>query len=217
MSSSTQYFRLRNLTLDNSPTAQDRGQHVPIHYPKPLQKTVRRGNISCFVILVSVVLNVLLLGKVMFSKHARDRILTYSPALPALSYERVVFSSGFGIETSAFQGQPSEANNKLWTDLYDFGITRISADEARPMDNKTLPIPGPEGGYVVQLTVFHQLHCLNLIRKGIYGAVDMTNKDDVLGIEHLDHCVDILRQSIMRPSTYHLCAYISSIQHEGRG
>jgi len=86
------------------------------------------------------------------------------------------------------------------------------------MDNKTLPIPGREGGYVIQLTVFHQLHCLvvtptkiiicafqtnkeynsqNLIRKGIYGAVDMTNEDDLLGIEHLDHCVDILRQSIM--------------------
>jgi hypothetical protein len=25
----------------------------------------------------------------------------------------------------------------------------------------------------------------------------MTNEDDLLGIEHLDHCVDILRQSIM--------------------
>ncbi|KAI9788582.1 MAG: hypothetical protein M1816_006831 [Peltula sp. TS41687] len=65
------------------------------------------------------------------------------------------------------------------------------------MDNKTLPIPAPQRGYVVQLSIFHQLHCLNLIRKGIYGAVDMTNKDDLLGIEHLDHCLDILRQSVM--------------------
>lgn len=28
------------------------------------------------------------------------------------------------------------------------------------MDNKTLPVPDEEGGYVVQLAVFHQLHCL---------------------------------------------------------
>lgn len=36
-----------------------------------------------------------------------------------------------------------------------------------------------------------------MIRKGLYGDVDMTNKDDVMGIEHLDHCIDMLRQSIM--------------------
>jgi len=28
------------------------------------------------------------------------------------------------------------------------------------MRNKTLPVPGKEGGYIVQLAVFHQLHCL---------------------------------------------------------
>lgn len=28
------------------------------------------------------------------------------------------------------------------------------------MDNKTLPVPDAEGGYIVQLSVFHQLHCL---------------------------------------------------------
>jgi len=85
------------------------------------------------------------------------------------------------------------------------------------MDNKTLPIPGREGGYVIQLTVFHQLYCLNLIRKGIYGAVDMTNKDDLLGIEHLDHCVDILRQSIIcnsdiTPTTFTRTSIQSSIK-----
>lgn len=70
-------------------------------------------------------------------------------------------------------------------------------EEAHPMDNKTLPVPDEDGGYIIQLSVFHQLHCLNMIRKGLYGAVDMTNEDDLMGIEHLDHCVDMLRQSIM--------------------
>lgn len=105
---------------------------------------------------------------------------TIAPASAALRHERVVFPSGFGIERSPFQGPPTDANNQLWDDLYNckfarrrefrlslyfadlspVGITRLSADEARPMENKTLPIPGPEGGYVVQLAVFHHLHCL---------------------------------------------------------
>lgn len=105
---------------------------------------------------------------------------TIAPASAVIRYERIVFSSGFGIERSPFQGPPTDANDKLWANLYDckfahrrefylslyyanfssVGITRLSVDEARPMENKTLPIPGPEGGYVVQLAVFHQLHCL---------------------------------------------------------
>lgn len=39
----------------------------------------------------------------------------------------------------------------------------------------------------------------NLLRLGIYGNVDMSNKDELQGIEHLDHCIDALRQSLMVP------------------
>ncbi|KAK0726613.1 hypothetical protein B0T21DRAFT_413937 [Apiosordaria backusii] len=138
-----------------------------------------------------------LFGK--FARESTDHLLTYSPALPVIKYERVVFSSAFGAQVSPFQGKPSPENNKLWEGLYNFGISRVSAEEARPMDNKTLPIPGEEGGYIIQLAVFHQLHCLasNIIRKGIYYGVDMTNVDDLMGIEHIDHCIDMLRQSLM--------------------
>lgn len=40
------------------------------------------------------------------------------------------------------------------------GITRVTTDEARPIENKTLPIPNDDGHYIVSLSVFHQLHCL---------------------------------------------------------
>ncbi|KAK0672606.1 hypothetical protein QBC41DRAFT_299544 [Cercophora samala] len=83
------------------------------------------------------------------------------------------------------------------TNMMEVGISSISAAEARPMENKTLPIPGEQGRYIIQLAVFHQLHCLNIIRKGIYYGVDMTNVDDLFGIEHIDHCIDMLRQSLM--------------------
>lgn len=36
----------------------------------------------------------------------------------------------------------------------------MTTDEARPMENKTLPIPNDDGHYIVSLSVFHQLHCL---------------------------------------------------------
>ncbi|KAK4187192.1 hypothetical protein QBC35DRAFT_385334, partial [Podospora australis] len=154
------------------------------------------------VFLVSPLINFIALLRILTKSTTDHLLLTYSPAYPAIAYEKVVFSSAFGIESSPFQGEPSPATDKLWADLYDFGISRISTEEARPMHNKTLPIPDKEGGYIVQLAVFHQLHCLaslpkNLIRKGICGGVDMSNVDDSMGIEHIDHCIDMLRQSLM--------------------
>ncbi|KAI0439381.1 hypothetical protein F4803DRAFT_531546 [Xylaria telfairii] len=203
MSRNLGYVRLRNLNSDNAVIDRDTWAHTQQNTStsalrqKSWKLLKHRPAILTLLFLASLALNCFLVGKALLSSVWHDQILTYSPALPAVRYERVVFSSGFGIERSPFQGEPSDENNKLWSDLYDFGISRVNADEARPMDNKTLPIPGPEGGYVIQLTVFHQLHCLNLIRKGIYGAVDMTNEDDLLGIEHLDHCIDMLRQGVM--------------------
>jgi hypothetical protein len=36
-----------------------------------------------------------------------------------------------------------------------------------------------------------------MVRRGLYGEVDMSNIDDSLEIEHLDHCIDHIRQGIM--------------------
>ncbi|KAG5915915.1 hypothetical protein E4U42_007877 [Claviceps africana] len=64
------------------------------------------------------------------------------------------------------------------------------------MVNHTLPIPGDDGYYITSLDVFHQLHCLNLVRQAVYDRVDWTNRDEYLAIDHLDHCIDSLRQSL---------------------
>ncbi|KAI0190111.1 hypothetical protein F4808DRAFT_467142 [Astrocystis sublimbata] len=59
--------------------------------------------------------------------------------------------------------------------------------------------------YLVQLQVFHDLHCLNLIRKWVYMDVypdqaewiDGRINHDHINALHVDHCIDALRQSIM--------------------
>lgn len=47
------------------------------------------------------------------------------------------------------------------------GVSHISRDAAAKLVNKTVPIPGMPGQYVVELSVFHQLHCLVSIAKPI--------------------------------------------------
>jgi hypothetical protein len=52
---------------------------------------------------------------------------------------------------------------------------------------------------VVQLDVFHQLHCLNRLRKLLYPRVyhtDLEGEADDDTVYHLEHCVESLRQSL---------------------
>lgn len=60
--------------------------------------------------------------------------------------------------------------------------------------------------YLGAVEVFHQLHCLDMLRMEIHGALDSWyTKHSPHNIEtkpgHLEHCIDYIRQSMMcRPS-----------------
>ncbi|QDS73728.1 hypothetical protein FKW77_003913 [Venturia effusa] len=92
-----------------------------------------------------------------------------------VSYENRVFTSGFGLERTEYQGPPSPERNALWDDLYGCD----------------------PGHYAVELNVFHQLHCLNMLRKRLYSTEKYPPDHELMGIEHLEHCYDALRQSLM--------------------
>lgn len=76
------------------------------------------------------------------------------------------------------------------------GVDRIPKSEADLLTNKTSPILQDPGYYVVILDVFHELHCLNMIRKRLYWD-DSKPMPETLSMVHMDHCIDNLRQSVM--------------------
>ena len=105
--------------------------------------------------------------------------LTYSPAQDVIEYEVKVFHKGQEDMPSRFQGPPSPELDEAWESLYEGmpdhtastapsirfnsssgGISSISKDQARRLVNYTTEIPNHDGEYIVQLDVFHQLHCL---------------------------------------------------------
>ncbi|KJA18657.1 hypothetical protein HYPSUDRAFT_106902, partial [Hypholoma sublateritium FD-334 SS-4] len=59
------------------------------------------------------------------------------------------------------------------------------------------------GGYMAALEVAHELHCLNVLRKYLhfdyYGKEDpfFTESEPKTYRKHLEHCIEILRQSLM--------------------
>ncbi|KAF5327876.1 hypothetical protein D9619_003923 [Psilocybe cf. subviscida] len=116
----------------------------------------------------------------------------------AIKYEIRTFTFGVDGDFSPYQGVPSSELDHLWEALYSVGFQRISKNDAARLPNKTSPIPGDADGYITELDVFHQLHCLNFIRKALRPDYYPDMRMGVPEIDvHVDHCVDSIRQSLM--------------------
>jgi len=89
----------------------------------------------------------------------------------------------------------------------DGEFTMLDKESADKLPNKTAEVPGTGGKYIVSLEMFHQLHCLNLLRKHNYPErypnyrVFYPNGTRIPSAPvqqyHLDHCIDRLRQGVM--------------------
>ncbi len=80
-------------------------------------------------------------------------------------------------------------------------IIKVPEDSAKELVNWTSPIPGDESNYITILDVFHQLHCLNMIRRSVYperyhGQLFVGNEYHNITTEHV--------------GTYRNCPYVTS-------
>ncbi|KAL1853955.1 hypothetical protein Daus18300_011622 [Diaporthe australafricana] len=81
-------------------------------------------------------------------------------------------STPYFYNRSPYVSNDTERVDKMWEDLYDAGlISVISPHEASQLLNQTRAAPKVPDLYLVQLQVFHDLHCLNLIRQWVYMDV----------------------------------------------
>ncbi|KAJ6478197.1 hypothetical protein C8R45DRAFT_1101586 [Mycena sanguinolenta] len=116
----------------------------------------------------------------------------YSPAQDAVEYGITSYATS---RTEGFRIPPSPELDQAWENLYNFGISQIPKSQAALLPNKTHPIPGDEENYIAELDVFHNLHCLNMIRQRVHS--DYYTDAEKMDIVHLDHCIDWIRQSLM--------------------
>ncbi|KAJ7641907.1 hypothetical protein FB45DRAFT_901314 [Roridomyces roridus] len=135
-----------------------------------------------------------------------DQKVLYSPALGAVENQVQVYQLGFPGDMSPYQIPSSPKLDEMWSDLYNYGISRISKEEASLLPNKTSPIPGDPGYYIAELDVFHNLHCLNKVRMALdpdyYPDWRISTSNNHIATQknatdHISHCVDWIRQSIM--------------------
>lgn len=63
------------------------------------------------------------------------------------------------------------------------GIVKVNTEEASNLPNSTAELPHESGFYVVEIDAFHQLHCLNYIRKALYPDRYMSHFRDAYNTE----------------------------------
>jgi hypothetical protein len=109
---------------------------------------------------------------------------------------------------SIFQKYPSPEVDEAWDRVANIQSIPLTADEVRQLGKDPATVwPAPkdefgEGVYYGLIDIFHQTHCLNMLRKSAfpeyYGDVKKKHKHDPLKYdEHLLHCTYALLFNIM--------------------
>ncbi|KAI1121060.1 hypothetical protein F5Y10DRAFT_257088 [Nemania abortiva] len=155
--------------------------------------------------------------------------------LPELSqYSAMRFDAELG-EPSIFKGPPRKQLDDAWDNLVDQPMILVDNETLHAFDPTSKPTKSIEGHYYATVEVYHQLHCLDITRKFIwrdhYQHVDTFQDPPEMVWEHVDHCIDLLRQVLMcngdiglifytdvgekqpvaRVSTTHMCRNFSQI------
>ncbi|KAK9775190.1 putative DUF3328 domain-containing protein [Seiridium cardinale] len=91
-------------------------------------------------------------------------------------------------------GEPSPYMDEAWDDLTEFWTVLLDGEEADNVRGQTLL---QNGYWVTGLDVFHQLHCLDSLRRAVYPDYYPHEGSPRTWQLHVDHCVDYLRQAIM--------------------
>ncbi|TAQ86498.1 hypothetical protein B7494_g5170 [Chlorociboria aeruginascens] len=162
------------------------------------------------------------------SKTSLDQTMAWSPVMECISlpFHRQQIDSRLYPEptdpTAIYQAPPSPEVDKAWNRIGDnmiFGISREEVIRVGKDPDMILKVNPewdeiPSDLYMAEVDVFHQIHCLNSLRKAL-----ITNYDHYWGSRygfeppqifdtHLRHCQSILLQSIMCHSDLEVITHI---------
>ncbi|KAH9828729.1 uncharacterized protein C8Q71DRAFT_792669 [Rhodofomes roseus] len=135
-----------------------------------------------------------------------ERLSAYSPAIQAVEYNDVVFNGSLR-HPSEFRGSPTPELDAAWDRISGLRPLRLSEDDLAKIGKESTPSLAKYheedgGGYFATIEIAHHMHCLNMLRKATYWDYyapldDSYQKDPDFHRVHLDHCIELLRQSLM--------------------
>ncbi|KZF23305.1 hypothetical protein L228DRAFT_267314 [Xylona heveae TC161] len=128
-------------------------------------------------------------------------------------------SGEFGVR-SIWRGEPNAAVDAAWDSLDLTSAMTVSRDEIERVGKlRNSSVILDSGGYMASLGAFHQMHCLNVLRKYTYLDYYIVKEPEFFRTptvrKHTDHCIEMLRQLLMCSADLHLITYdwVDGVDH----
>ncbi|KAF7860756.1 hypothetical protein EAF04_008274 [Stromatinia cepivora] len=148
------------------------------------------------------------------------KLSIWSPALSIFNDEEISVQRFVGAlrTPNKFRGPPSPEIDDAWDEITypEGGLVRISKEQLERINASEYAAEYTEemgGGYIAGVEVFHQIHCLNMIRKATYldyylpRNAEWERDPDTMRY-HIDHCIDMLRQKLMCDPDVGMITYV---------
>ncbi|KAF2684870.1 hypothetical protein K458DRAFT_431144 [Lentithecium fluviatile CBS 122367] len=143
--------------------------------------------VNCFLFTVLVLRNVM---------ATHDRALRIqSPADEAIRYKTTYFDKYGHLGGNPFSQPPGPELDKAWHRLLAGMNIAVSNEWLDPFGAETIPL-ADNSGMLVQLGIYHELHCLKKLKRWNYRSHYYGNLSDAdLNEEeiHVEHCLEWLR------------------------
>ncbi|KAI1263900.1 hypothetical protein F5Y18DRAFT_428783 [Xylariaceae sp. FL1019] len=134
----------------------------------------------------------------------------WSPVLDAVEYSSLDFDNEFAHKTK-YRGPPTGDVESAWHELTNKHEVLIAEEKLSALNRSLLTSPASakasgRSGYRANIEVFHQLHCLNLIRQYTWFQAGkyhdhppstLATGSDVAKRMHVDHCIETVRLALM--------------------
>ncbi|KAH8676549.1 hypothetical protein BGZ60DRAFT_402830 [Tricladium varicosporioides] len=101
-------------------------------------------------------------------------------------------------QDSPYIGSPSASTDRAWHDLMSKMTIRVTSRELERGNQSSVELPN--GGHMAWLGVFHEMHCVKMLRQWKYRDhyyPNITSQEESHKSLHADHCLEMLRASAM--------------------
>lgn len=159
----------------------------------------------CMILAIMLLVRVLYHDRQDWHESCALKHNIWSPAvdLQDRTQETTFFGTFDGI--TPFKGPPNESTEAAWDTMWNYNTVNLTAEQmvelGRPLDSIQYP-DRHGGGYLAQVEMIHQLHCLHIIwQDHHYERVPLLveerkNRPDYHE-RHFQHCIDIIRQRLL--------------------
>ncbi|PVH84638.1 hypothetical protein DL98DRAFT_568732 [Cadophora sp. DSE1049] len=141
--------------------------------------------------------------------YAKLDIGIISPARDGVRYhEKTLYEHR--PRTGPYLGRPNTEINTAWADLTRPSYVQVTKQELEEANLTSMNLP--RGAPFTTINVYHHLHCLRAIKRYIYAPyyhpeVPLENIRTEGYSDHIDHCVDLLRETIMCQPDFSLATF----------